>query len=34
MKKLAMRLENATIRRFGFEHKLTIAVFRFTEWAH
>ena len=34
MKKLAMKMENAVINRFGFEHKLTIAVFRLTEWAH
>lgn len=34
MKQLAMRMENAVIARFGFEHKLTITVFRLTEWAH
>lgn len=34
MKQLAMRLEDATIRRYGFEHPITIAVFRMTEWLH
>ena len=34
MKKLAERIENAVINRFGFENKITITVFRLTEWAH
>lgn len=34
MKQLAMRLEDATIRRYGFEHPFTIAVFRLTERFH
>lgn len=34
MKQLAMRLEDAIISRYGFEHPITIAVFRLTEWLH
>ena len=34
MKKFIEKLENAVIRRYGFEHHLTIMVFRLTEPFH
>lgn len=34
MKKIARNIETATIRRFGFEHPLTIAVFKMTAALH
>jgi len=29
--KMINKIEDAVIRKYGFEHKITIAVFRFTE---